>query len=180
MKRLPKPDSDSALATVSATPARLQPARRVVGGSGDFRLRRILVPVDFSTFSGRALRHALPLARKFDAEVMLLHVIETFPIDYMVGTESVPETSAQGRRRAKADLDRLAEKVSGASEVSRQSVVRVGKPWREITKAAVEMDVDLIVMSTHGRTGVERAYLGSTAERVVRHAACPVLIVRKR
>lgn len=154
--------------------------QRVVSKDSEFRLRRILVPVDFSTFSGRALRHALPLAWQFGAEVMLLHIIETFPIDYMVGTESVPETSAQGRRRAKADLNRLADKIPGMSEVSRQCVVRVGKPWREITAAARDLDADLIVLSTHGRTGLERVYLGSTAERVVRHAPCPVLVVRKR
>jgi nucleotide-binding universal stress UspA family protein len=138
------------------------------------------VPVDFSSFSGRALRHALALARKFEAEVVLLHVIEMFPIDYLVGTESVPETGADGRRRAKDDLGRLAERILGGEDVAHRCLVRLGKPFRQITDAAGELKADLIVLSTHGRTGLERAYLGSTAERVVRHAPCPVLVVRKR
>jgi len=64
--------------------------------------------------------------------------------------------------------------------VGHRSVIRAGKPYREIIKTARELEVDLILRSTHGRTGLERLYLGSTAERVVRHAACPVTVVRKR
>lgn len=154
--------------------------KRSAAGIAPLRLKQILVPVDFSSFSGRALRHALALASTFNGEVLLLHVIELFPIDYMVGTESDTFTGAEGRRRAKDDLERLAQKLLGTAQVRHRCIVRMGRPFSEITKAAAEMDVDLIVMSTHGRTGLERAYLGSTAERVVRHAVCPVLIVRKR
>lgn len=143
-------------------------------------LKQILVPVDFSTFSGRALRHALPLAQRFGAGIVLLHVIELFPIDYMVGTSSDSITGVEGRRRAKEDLAKLGAKILESSGVHYRSVVRAGKPYREIVKAARELDADLIVLSTHGRTGLDRFYLGSTAERVVRHAACPVLVVRKR
>lgn len=154
--------------------------KRSASSLAPLHLKQILVPVDFSTFSGRALRHALALASTFNAEVLLLHVIELFPIDYLVGTKSDTFTGAEGRRRAKDDLERLAQKLLGTAQVRHRCVVRLGRPFHEITKAAAEMDVDLIVMSTHGRTGVERAYLGSTAERVVRNATCPVLVVRKR
>jgi nucleotide-binding universal stress UspA family protein len=159
------------------TPRRI---KRAAARIAPLHLKQILVPVDFSTFSGRALRHALPMAQRFGAQIVLLHVIELFPIDYMVGTESDTITGVEGRRRAKDDLAKLGAKILESSGVPYRSVIRIGKPFREIVKAARELDADLIVLSTHGRTGLDRFYLGSTAERVVRHAACPVLVVRKR
>jgi len=174
MKRTTTKPASTALArtrrSIKRSDARIAP----------LHLKQILVPVDFSTFSGRALRHALPLAQRFGAEIVLLHVIELFPIDYVTGTESDPITGAEGRRRAKHALSKLGARILESGGVPYRSVVRTGKPFREITRAARELDADLIVLSTHGRMGLDRFYLGSTAERVVRHAACPVLVVRKR
>lgn len=174
MKRTPTKPANMALVRTPRS------TRRSSAGDAPLHLKQILVPVDFSTFSGRALRQALPLAQRFGAEIVLLHVIELFPIDYLVRTEADTETGPEARRRAKAALEQLGTKVLAHGGVGHRSVVRVGKPYREIIKAARELKADWIVLSTHGRTGLDRFYLGSTAERVVRHAPCPVLVVRKR
>jgi hypothetical protein len=118
--------------------------KRAAARIAPLHLKQILVPVDFSTFSGRALRHALPMAQRFGAQIVLLHVIELFPIDYMVGTESDTITGVEGRRRAKDDLAKLGAKILESSGVPYRSVVRAGKPYREIVKAARELDADML------------------------------------
>ena len=140
------------------------------------RFGRILVPTDFSDPSRKALRCAVRLAEKFGSRVSLIHVIEPvmspdfthFPL--ALEEEKVIETARQ----------RLAH--LGRAWLSEQSlgdfIVRSGNPFHEITEAARELKADLIVISTHGYTGLKRALLGSTAERVVRYAPCAVMTVR--
>lgn len=137
-----------------------------------FRLKKILVPVDFSTRSKKALHYAISLARQFGAELTVLHVVQSYPpIPEMgpVDVESVQD--------AHEELAVFQEAIGQA--VASKTVVRTGTAYEEIIKASKELDIDLIVLSTHGRTGLEHVLLGSTAEKVVRHAGCPVLIVRE-
>ena len=141
-------------------------------------LKTILVPSDFSECSDAALRYGLELARRFDARLHLLHVVQD-PLTQPWAAEgfSAPlfEAVEKWQREAKA---RLAAAIP-LSDVGRVTVsATVAWPYAEILRYAAENDVDLIVMGTHGRSGVSHMLLGSIAERVVRHAPCPVLTVR--
>ncbi len=137
-------------------------------------IKRILFPTDFSEHAKYAFRYALDIARRFGADVYLVHVVHSFPemrpynvrqlIDLMVKNA---ETSLRELLKTRKD-----------HEVILRPVVRVGVEDMEITGLAQEEQIDLIVMGTHGRTGLGHALLGSVAERVVRRAPCPVLTVK--
>ena len=139
----------------------------------EFKLEKILVPLDFTGCSEKALAYAIPFARQFDAELTLLHVVQpSMPAaDMPILVEGEPVEDAQ------KNLDAIQRKLSGLLRST--TVVRVGSPHHEIIEVTKELEVDLIILSTHGRTGLGRVLLGSTAEKVVRHAGCPVLIVRQ-
>lgn len=144
-----------------------------------FRLKRILVPIDFSDCSKKALQYALPLAKQHRAAITLLYVVPT--ASYAAGEYGgIDYLSLEAESRAGADkaLATLAvDEVRG--EVSADTVVGTGSPAPEIIAVAKRLPADLIVVSTHGRTGLKHVFLGSVAENVVRHAPCPVLVVRE-
>lgn len=142
-------------------------------------LKRILVPIDFSDCSRKALQYAIPFAKEHQAALTLLYVVppiygtgEYDGIDYA-------ELAVSMRVSGEKQLAKLAlDEVRG--EVSTDTVVRVGSPTREIIEMAQSMPADLIVISTHGRTGLKHVFLGSVTEHVVQRAPCPVFIVRER
>lgn len=138
----------------------------------EFKLKQILVPVDFSECSRKALQYALPLARQFNAGLILLHVLQPY-----VPIAEMPSQEMESLEDARRDLEEV-QAEAGTTVVSRVEVRR-GAPHTQIIDAAKELDVDLIVISTHGRKGLTRVLLGSTAEKVIRHAGCPVLVVRE-
>lgn len=144
-----------------------------------FRLRRILVPIDFSKLSQAAVPWATSLAAQFDAEIVLFHVVEKFPIDYLLGGELLNHTMVPLMKQSEADLEGMATGLSKSTGRNLSAVVREGKPFQEICRSAETLSVDLIILTTHGYTGLKHVWLGSTAERVVRHAPCPVLVVRE-
>jgi nucleotide-binding universal stress UspA family protein len=162
---------------VLTVPTRELPKR--VGKASPFRLKKILVPIDFSDISKDALPWATFLAAHFGAELILLYVTEKFPIDYLLGRELMNETITPLMKQAEADLERMAASLSKSTGVNVSAVVRDGTPFEEICHAAKTLGADLIVLTTHGYTGLKHVWLGSTAERVVRHAHCPVLAVRE-
>ena len=138
--------------------------------------KKILVPVDFSETS----RYALRFAEQFGCEIVLLHVVE--PESVIAGAPSAINVFAQPEEdtiAAKAELEALV-----ASSRSRPSSIRLkvrsGHAPNEITKVANDLDVDLIVIATHGYTSWRHFCIGSTAERVVHTAPCPVLVVREK
>jgi universal stress protein A len=136
--------------------------------------RCVLVPVDFSKPSLVALRHALALAATSDARVILLHVLEPFSPGMLMDTTVV---QADARHAANERLEALlieTRKIWPA--VSRE--LRAGHPVTTIIALAKRTQADLIVMGTRGHTGLRRRLIGSVAERVVREAHCPVLVVR--
>lgn len=143
-----------------------------------FELRHLLVPVDFSACSKQALRYALPLARQFSARLTLLFVM---PANYFVGSEfgpvDLPLPESEWREGCQRELDAWAEREVGTTAPVR-TIVRQGQPAHEIAACAREEGVSLIVLSTHGRTGLRHVLVGSVAENVVRYAPCPVLVVR--
>lgn len=141
-----------------------------------FDLQRILVPVDFSVPSEQALHYACIFAANFGAKVVLLHVVESGPLLDEAG--GLDERMTAIPRHAAERLSLLASRF-GESNVFDKMEVRVGSPARQIDVAAGELGSDLIVISTHGYTGLDYVLLGGTAERVMRHAPCAVLVVRK-
>jgi nucleotide-binding universal stress UspA family protein len=145
-----------------------------------FRLKRILVPTDFSPSSAKALVYALAFAKQSQAEIILLHVVE--PICYpMYGQELATDLSGFQADMVKASDLQLAKFIQdhAAGYGPLKLLVREGGAFWEIVEAAQDEDVDLIILSTHGHTGLRHVLLGSTAERVVQHAPCPVLTVRE-
>lgn len=141
--------------------------------SAAFQLKRILVPVDFSDCSKKALEYAIPFGRQSGAELTLLHVVQPD-----AATCEMPSLEVQAIQEAAKALDDLRGLMAGA--VHSNAAVRTGIPHVEILEAARELNADLIILSTHGRTGLAHVFLGSTAEKVVRRAGCPVLVVRER
>ncbi|MFM8470392.1 MAG: universal stress protein [Limisphaerales bacterium] len=144
------------------------------------RLKKILVPVDFSEFSTKAIKYAARFAEQFVATLVLVHVVE--PVRYPESVLIPPEMEEANRERLKLAREALAEFVRKQvpADIPTETATRLGHPFSEIGVAAKDFDVDLIVIATHGHTGLKHLFLGSTAERVVRLAPCPVLTVRER
>jgi nucleotide-binding universal stress UspA family protein len=146
--------------------------------------RRILHASDFSRASTGAFRHAVALAREHRATLILVHVVpEVMPLMVTpeIGAVSAPETyrmiRASALSEAKASLDRLVVAAGGAGVRARVRVVE-GVAHERIVQAARRERVDLIVMGTHGRSGLSRLFLGSVAARVAALAPCPVVTIR--
>jgi nucleotide-binding universal stress UspA family protein len=142
--------------------------------------KKILVPIDFSVTSRKAFQYALRFAEQFGCEIVLLHVVE--PVEAIAGAPLRVDIFVQPEEdttAAEAELASLAA-TSRSRRSSIMSAVRTGHAPNEITKAAKELDVDLIVIATHGYTSWRHMCIGSTAERVVRSATCPVLVVRDK
>lgn len=147
-----------------------------------FCLSRILVPVDFSSLSKKALEYAKQLAMHLGADLTLLHVLEpeippTFD-GYMISAPLV--TAPMSGASEKRELKTLVNSAHSAGIRQVHSTIRQGLPSHEIVDAAKDLNVDLIVLGTHGYTGWKHFCIGSTAERVVRAAHCPVLVVRDK
>lgn len=144
---------------------------------------KILAPTDFSDDSKLALTYAIEIAQKFASEVMVVHVDQPLaPVmmgDLSPGLDmgTVNRIAEEQRLMALKELDQLTARLREAGLKSR-SLMRVGAPFLEIIHAAQSENVDLIVMGTHGRTGLAHVLMGSVAERVVNKAHCPVLTIR--
>src|SRR6266849_1431020 len=147
----------------------------------DFQIQRILVPIDFSGPSKHALGYAASFAKTFDAELMLVFVVEkaVYPADFGFGQVTPPSLERELYERGQRELDKLLHSP-GVKDCRARSFVRTGKPYVEIISTAEEEHADLIIIATHGHTGVEHLLFGSTAEKVVRKAPCPVLVVRAK
>lgn len=145
------------------------------------QLNRILLPTDFSNYSAEATKYACALAEKFDAELHLLHVLETH-------LSATPEFAAglalpTPVKESRAACEQLLVKVLDPAwaELRKGRIVRSiedGNPFVEIVRYAKEHEIDLIVIGTHGRGALAQVLMGSVADRVVRKAPCPVLTVR--
>jgi nucleotide-binding universal stress UspA family protein len=127
----------------------------------------------------RAFPWATTLAAHFGAEISLLHVVEKFPIDYLLGRGLMSDTITPLLKQAEAEVGRVAEAVSKSTGVNVSPIVRSGTPFEEICHASQKLSADMIVLTTHGYAGLKHIWLGSTAERAVRHSHCPVLVVRE-
>ena len=145
--------------------------------SANRQIRSILVPIDFSEPSKEALKAAAGFARQFGAKLTLLNVVEPVATPDFAYFPLVMEND-KVIARCKQELEKLTNSEGIEPALVEKTLVRNGVPFKEITNAARTLKADLIVISTHGYTGLAHVFIGSTAERVVRHAHCPVLVVR--
>jgi len=138
----------------------------------------ILVPIDFSTYAEQALDYAIRLARTLNTRLTLLHVIQPVPMAGVDMGVALPETYLQELEEAvQRSMEDALARVTAAG-LTGERVVLYGVPFQEIVETAKARQVDLIVMGTHGRTGLMYVLLGSVAEKVVRLAPCSALVVR--
>ncbi|MDR3610625.1 MAG: universal stress protein [Ignavibacteriaceae bacterium] len=143
-------------------------------------IKRVLVPIDFSDYSKNSLKYAVSFIKSFDAELFLIYVIEPviYPPDFSMGQIAIPSVDAEVDKRAFEELENLA-KGEIPPDVKCKCIIKTGKPFIEIIDTAKQEDIDLIIIASHGHTGVEHILFGSTAEKVVRKAPCPVLSFRE-
>lgn len=143
------------------------------------KLQRILCPTDFSESSEHALIYAFSFAQQYDATLYLLHVVE--PLTPVPGVDMGPILSYDDRPNV---LDRIQELLEETipegikGKIGVKPLISRGAPFLEIIRTAREENIDLIVIATHGRSGLSHMLLGSTTEKVVRKAPCPVLSVK--
>lgn len=143
-------------------------------------IRKILVPTDFSPASRKSLSYAVRFAQDLNSEIVLLHVLEPETPLTLAGRLPAAAFSEEQLADAEESLRSLADSTKTAGVAGTESIVRTGVATHEIVEAAKEVDVDLIVIATHGFTGWKHFAIGSTAERVARAAPCPVLVVREK
>lgn len=146
-------------------------------------IKDILVPTDFSAFSRYALDYAVAFARSFGAKITLIHVTPERELDSLrqVSTYFEPgQLENLLKERQSEDLKQLEDFIPADLKkgITVETVHKVGIPFLDIIKTAKERGVDLIVIATHGRSGLSHMLFGSVAEKVVRKAPCPVLSVR--
>ena len=141
-------------------------------------IKKILVPVDFSSYSDQVLDYAATMAQGFKARVILMHVVQ--PFQYSVtDTLNVIDHDRALKAIATSLLDNSC-KMLRERGLSVDIHLTSGSPHREIVKKSHQEKVNMIIMGTHGRTGLEHILFGSVAEKVLRLAACPVLTVRSK
>jgi nucleotide-binding universal stress UspA family protein len=143
------------------------------------QIKTILFPTDFSQGARAAMDHAVSLARDYKATLILLYVIQDISIAewYIPSSLSMNDLIEDMQKSAWKEMDRWAGEVPAGVTTTEKMVVR-GVPFVEIIRTAKEKNADLIVIGTHGRTGIDHMLFGSTAEKVVRKSPCPVLTVR--
>ena len=145
------------------------------------KIDKVLFPTDFSEAADKAFESALFLAGTHKAELMLLHVVDQlhgfthYEILALTPMEIVEKLVKHAHEKLQEMVDRARQEGVMASET-----VREGKTWAVICDAAKEDNADVIVMGSQGRTGLSHALIGSVAETVVRHADCPVMVIRNR
>ena len=144
------------------------------------KIRKILCPVDFSKYSQQSLEYAAFIALSNHATLFILHVIEHMHhLEQYRGLNLIPnDMEDKIGQDAKDKLTLLACQYQDSIGV--ETVIRIGKPFVEIVKAARELEIDQVIMGSHGRTGLSHLLIGSVAEKVTRKAPCPVLIFREK
>lgn len=141
---------------------------------------RILIPVDFSDFSKKAAEYGCAFAKSFGAQLVFLHVVETpvYPIAMGIGAIAPPPLPEDVRPHIEKRMDEfLAAHVD--DKVAARGLVVEGTPFVEIVRMCREEKADLCIIPTHGHSGLTHMLLGSTAEKVVRKAPCPVLVLKE-
>lgn len=142
--------------------------------------KKILCPVDFSQFTQEVINYALDLAKKYGAELHLMHVVPN--MTYFTPYESflTPENLVAIEKNIQDEVERDFAKLHKGNGVPTKTVIRTGVPFVEIIDYAKSESIDLIVMGTHGRSAIENILIGNVAEKVVRKSPCPVMTIRPK
>jgi len=171
---------DLATDSKSATEETVEAVRQETGPN----FKRILVPIDFSENSERTVSYAAKFASRYEATIQLLHVFQ-IP-DYVItpfarrkNPEQVKTLVQSAEQEAREHLASVEQRLSDRG-MKVESYLRVGAPFDEIVQMANHFNVDLIIIGSHGCSRLTRLLVGSTAERVVEHAPCPVLVVKEQ
>jgi len=142
-------------------------------------IQHVVVPTDLSEYADYALTYAIKLAQKFRASLTLLHVIDTTPLGVAGWETRLPPSHLQDLETSIAQgMEALLGRIHDAGLQGEIAIVH-GMPFQKIIDTTKDKGVDLIVMGTHGRTGLTHVLIGSVAEKVVRLAPCPVLVTRQ-
>jgi nucleotide-binding universal stress UspA family protein len=142
--------------------------------------KKIVCPIDFSEFTDEILKYAVNITKKFNAELHLIHIIPN--LNYFTPYESflTPENLVAIEKNIEKEVEEDFEKVMKDIDMPLKKIVKTGVTFVEIIDYIKEEDIDLVVMGTHGRSGIEHILIGSVAEKVVRKSPCPVLTIRPR
>lgn len=146
-----------------------------------FAPKQILVPTDFSTYSDKSLKEAIDIAKQHGSTIHLLHVINILhqcSVDYCIDSGVVAELEKQSTERATKMMAEETDKFPEAKTITIIPEIRKGTPYEEILKTQKEKNIDLIVIASHGTTGLLHYFMGSIAEKVTKGAKCPVLLMR--
>ena len=147
-----------------------------------FAPKRILVPTDFSVYSDNALREAVDIAKQNKAKIFLLHVVDDgirqCAVDYCLDEEAFQAILKESQENALDKLRQEAEKIAGSDNVEIEYEAIRGIPYEVILKEQEENNIDLIVIASHGKTGILKNLLGSVVDKVSKRAKCQVLLVR--
>lgn len=143
--------------------------------------KKILLTTDFSDYSKVAIPHAVAIARQYDAELIVLHVLEPLltPVDFAWGPMALSEDWEEQRtEHSQQYLDKwISEQLP--SELKTTAILAHGTPIREILHTVTGHNIDMIIMATHGQSGLTHALFGSTTEKVIRRSPVPVLSVKR-
>lgn len=142
------------------------------------KIKKILVPIDFSDCSKRALHSAIGFARQYGAEITLLAVVPDERTSFDYGEAEYVSWLERRQEGYERELRKLIDTMN--VDVPLHPLVKTGRPFQEIVCAAKSLNADVIVISTHSERGLFSATLGSTTERVIRYASCPVIVVREK
>jgi universal stress protein A len=164
---------------LTAKPA--TPPKSVAGATDrQVVIKKILAPTDFSAASEKSLKYAVRLGREFGSEITFLHILEPLVPLTFEGLFMPPPLPDAEQSETEKSLKALVASAWDGGITRARAKFRRGIAWYEIVEAAKDLDVDLIVIATHGYTGWKHFAIGSTAERVARAAPCPVLVVREK
>jgi len=177
--KLSKTRRSTSLKISRTTPPRARKLQVIELVPALLKLKTILVPIDFSETSKKALVYAVRMAEQFGSKIILLNVVEPVATPDFAYHPLMLETD-KAKSAAKAGLEQVCRDALLSAKMVDRVVVRYGTPFAEITSAARTLKADLIILTTHGYSGLKHVFMGSTAERVVRHAPCPVLTVREK
>lgn len=148
-----------------------------------FTIKSILVPTDFSSYAHNALTHAVDMAKKYQAKIFLFHVIDEHVqqcvVDYCLSDAVIRQYEEESLKTSDQKLQEEITRISSITDgMEIIPCAKRGIPYDEIIKLQEEKNIDLIVIASHGKTGILKNLIGSVSEKVVRTAKCPVMVIR--
>jgi len=147
-----------------------------------FAPKNILVPTDFSKHSDTALKEAIEIAKQYGAQIHILHVVTKYiqqqAIDYSINPEMINQLEKESVDGAEEKLKKEVAEIVKEQNVRISFGIQIGNPWEIILSEQKAKNIDLIVIASHGKTGILEYFMGNVAEKVIKGAKCPVLVIK--